>query len=123
MGSWCGEVELFPGHQIEVIIDFDRSHDSKATVLSQARAWVARVRRHEPEYRRWVADQVEEERRNTDEPMIADDIERLLRVATLECASDGSARVYWEDDDVLYDGLGFYTQLDAKGTCVGIHGN
>jgi hypothetical protein len=114
---------LFPGHWIEVFIDFDRNSDSQEAVLSQTRAWVARVRQYEPEYRRWIADQVVEDRWDTDEPMTAGDIERLLRVASLECAADGSARVYWDDNDVLYDGQGFFTQLDAKGTCLKVRGN
>jgi hypothetical protein len=123
MGSWFGEVELFPGHRIEVFIDFDKNCDSQEAVLLQAREWVARIRQHEPEYRRWVADQVVEGRWNTDEPMTTGDIERLLRVASLVCAPDGSAQVYWDDDDVLYYGHGFYTQLDAGGACVEIRGN
>lgn len=89
MGSWVGAVELFPGHQIEVFIDFDKNCDSQEVVLSQARAWVARVQQREPEYRRWVAGQLVEGRWNTDEPMTSADIERLLRVASLVCAPDG----------------------------------
>jgi hypothetical protein len=118
MDWWVGELDLFPGHQIEVFVEFYEEAGSREVVVSRAREWVARVRRREPEYRAWSAARLVEGRWNQDEPMTAADIERLLRLASLECSSDGSARVYWEDEDVLFYGHGFYTQLDAGGECV-----
>jgi hypothetical protein len=123
MGSWYGEVELFPGYRIEVCIDVDGTCGSQEIILSQAYAWVARLREREAEYRRWIAEQAVNGRWNTDEPMTTEDIEKLLRVALLLCETDGSARVYWDDDGVLYCDHGFCTKLDASGTCLEVRGN
>lgn len=118
MGWWIGETELFPSQRIELFIDFDRERESREAVLSKARVWIARVRQREPEYRRWAAGQLVGGRWNLDEPMTAADIEGLLRLLSMVCASDGSAQMYWDDEDVLYYGHGFYTQLAPDGECV-----
>src|SRR5687768_14806512 len=118
MDWWAGELELVPGHSIEVFVSFEAETDSRDAVLAQAREWVARVRRREPEYRTWTAAQLVDGRWNLEEAMTAADIRELLRPASLECAADGSARLYWEDEDVLFFGHGFYTQVDAGGECV-----
>jgi hypothetical protein len=123
MGSWFGELEVLAGQRIEVFIDFDKKRDSWEVVLSQARAWVVRIRQREPGYRRRTADQLAEGRWNKDEPMTTAAIEGLLRLASLVSARDGSAQVYWDDADVLFYGHGFSTQLSASGACLEIRGN
>jgi hypothetical protein len=50
--------------------------------------------------------------------MTAEDIGKLLRLLSIECESDGSARLYWHDEDVLFYGHGFYTQFAPSGECV-----
>jgi hypothetical protein len=118
MDWWVGELELFPGHRIELFVDFNVEQESQDAVLSQARWWLARVRQRESEYRAWSAEQLVAGRWNKDEPMTAADIEMLLRLASLECSSDGSARVYWDDEDLLFYGHGIYTQLNVSGECM-----
>jgi hypothetical protein len=118
MDWWVGEVDLFPGHRIEVFIEFDEENDSRDVVLFQAREWVGRLRRQEPAYRAWAAERLLEGRWNKDEPMTATEIEQLLSLASLECSSDGAARLYWDDEDVLFYGHGIYTQHAAEGSCV-----
>jgi hypothetical protein len=119
---WRATINLHPGHQIEVIVDYDiefnEAIDAQGTRMAQAREWIARVRQREPEYRMWTAEQLLGGRWNLDEPMTVEDIRQLLHPLSIECESDSSARVYWDDDDVLYYGHGFYTQLGAGGECI-----
>jgi hypothetical protein len=118
MNWWVGEPDLFPGHRIEVFIEFDEEEDSRDMVVSQAREWNTRLRQREQEYREWSAGRLVDGRWNKDEPMTAQDIQDLLRLASIECSSDGSAQVYWDDEDVLFYGHGIYTQLGAGGECI-----
>jgi hypothetical protein len=122
---WAGQVELFPNHRVELFVEpaTDRIVEPDAEAnsrfdLSRAREWVERVRRREPEYRAWSAAQLVESRWNKDDAMTAADIEELLDLATIECASDGGALLFWEDEDVLFAGHGLYTHVAADGTCL-----
>jgi hypothetical protein len=118
MDWWISEVELRPGYPIEVIVEYHEESDEREVVLSQARSWLTRVRQREPEYRRWAAEQLLDRRWNTDERMSAEDLVDLLRAHSVVCAADGTASVYWDDDDVLFSGHGLYTQLGADGECI-----
>jgi hypothetical protein len=92
--------------------------DAREARLVQAREWLLRLREGEPEYRGWSAQRLVDGRWNKDEPMTAEGIGHLLRLLSIECESDGSARLYREDEDMLFCGHGIYTKLDARGDCV-----
>src|SRR5262249_47369707 len=118
LGSWISEIIFRPDQRIEVFVDFDPDSEVPEAALSRARRWLERVQQREPAYRRWSASRLQAGRWNKDEPMTVDEIYRLLRLATLECATDGTARLYWDDEDVLFHGHGIITRLDAAGECV-----
>jgi len=111
---WIGEVKLRPGLRIEVFVEFYEESDVLEEALARARQWLTRVRAREWEYRQWAAVRLLDRRWNKDEPMTAVVIAELLQVASLECASDGTARLYWDDDDVLFYGHGLYSQLEGQ---------
>jgi hypothetical protein len=115
---WTGEVELTPGQRFALFVSFEEEDDGRDVVLAQASEWVARLRQFEPEYRAWSAARLVESRWNTDEPMTAADIDRLLRAASIECVEDGSALLYWDDGDKLFFGHNLYTELTPDGRCV-----
>jgi hypothetical protein len=118
MQWWIGEVDVVPGNRIELFVDFDAEKDSEAVVLSQARHGLQRLREREPEYRRWTAGRLIERRWNKEEPMTVTDISELLRVASILFLQDGRARIYWDDQDVLFAGHNLTTELDIGGQCV-----
>lgn len=118
---WTGEVELAPGQRVELFIGFEAEDEERERVLAQAREWVSRLRRFEPEYRAWTAAKLVDRRWNTEEPMTAADIEDLLRPASVACSEDGSARLYWDDGDRLFYGHNLYTELRPEGRCVEVH--
>ena len=121
---WTAEVELRPGQEVEVIICYDHEFnigiDARQARLIQARDWVLRIRKREAAYLTWSAQQLVDRRWNKDEPMTAQDIGQLLRLLSIECDSDGSARLNWDDEDVLFCGHGIYTQLAPSGECVAV---
>jgi hypothetical protein len=117
VGWWFGGVELFPGSPIAVYIYFGGEAASRDAVLSRGREWVARLRQREPEYRAWSAARLVGGHLNEDDPRTAADVERLLRPASLLCAPDGSAWVYWDDQDALFYDCALYTQLAPDGGC------
>src|SRR5262245_9638458 len=96
--QWVAEVELAPDHPIEVFVEFYEDEDDQSVVLAQAREWLARVRRREPAYRAWSAEQLVEGRWNKEEPMTATDIAGLLCLLSIVCAPDGTAELFWDDD-------------------------
>jgi hypothetical protein len=114
---WTGEVELAAGLRVALFVSSEEEDDEQDVVLAQARGWVARLRRFEPEYRAWSAARLVERRWNTDEPMTAADIEKLLRPASVECVEDGSALLYWDDGDRLFFGHNLFTELTPDGRC------
>ncbi len=116
---WAGVLDLEPGQRVEVFIDFHAEEDVLADVLSRARLGLARIRRLGPEYRRWTARQLLDRRWNCHEPMTVDDITELLKVASISFASDGAARVYWDDEDVLFGGHNVVTEIGPDGKCLG----
>jgi hypothetical protein len=118
MDWWVGELELYPGRRIEVFIDFNEEEDSQAEVFSRARCGLTRFREREPEYRRWTAAELLEGRWNKVELMTVSDITELLQVASILFLQDGRARVYWDDEDVLFFGHNVTTELDPNGECI-----
>jgi hypothetical protein len=116
--EWVAEVELRPGHPIEVIVEFHEGQDDQAVVLAQARDWLARVRRREPEYRAWSAERLVTRRWNTEEPMTAGDIAGLLSLLSIVCAPDGTAELFWDDDDRLFYSHAVVTWLGVDGDCI-----
>src|SRR5437868_4850162 len=81
---WVGSVEFAPGHRIDVFVTHDLENGRPADEIAAARRSLARIRRQEPEYRRWSAGRLLGARWNTDEPMTAEGIAGLLRVTSLE---------------------------------------
>jgi hypothetical protein len=118
MDWWICELDLIPGCPIEVFIDFNGDEGSRAEVLSQATRGLARLRERESEYRRWTAEQLVERRWNKEEPMTVANISDLLQVASVLFLEDGRARIYWDDDDVLFFGHNVTTELDTHGRCI-----
>ncbi len=118
--AWFAEVELAPGHLIEVAVEFREDEDDEVTMLGQARRWLARVRQREVEYRAWTAGKLVNGRWNTDEPMTTGDITELLGLLSVVCFPDGTAELFWDDDDRLVYGHGIGTLLGADGECVEI---
>lgn len=116
--AWVGEVDLNPDHPIEVITEFREGEDDQAAVLAQARRWLERVCQREPEYRAWSADRLVGGRWNKHEPMTAADIAGLLCLLSIVCAPDGTAQVFWDDDDRLFYGHSIGTQLGVDGKCI-----
>jgi hypothetical protein len=112
--QWVAEVEFAPDHSIEVIVEFHEGGNDEAVVLDQARRWLARVRQRELEYRAWSAGQLVDGRWNKDELMTPADIAGLLRLLSVVCAPDGTAELFWGDDDRLFYGHSICTRL---GTC------
>jgi hypothetical protein len=117
--GWVAEVDFHPDHPIEVIIEFHDERD-QSTLLSQAHQWVARVRRREPEYRAWSAKHLSTSRWNKEEPMTVEDIQGLLCLLSIVCAPDGTAELFWDDDDALFFGHNIGTQLAINGECVAV---
>jgi hypothetical protein len=116
--QWVAEVNFAPDHPIEVIVEFHEGEDDQRVVLAQAREWLARVGRREPEYRAWSAKQLLDGRWNKDEPMTLADIVGLLCLLSIVCAPDGTAELFWDDDDRLFYGHSIGTRLGADGECV-----
>jgi hypothetical protein len=85
--------------------------------LSCVRAGLERIRSKGPEYRRWTAEEVVDDRWNSEEPMTVEEIAELLRLASIDFHSDGGAALYWDDQDRLYGGHNLITELDAEGRC------
>jgi hypothetical protein len=119
---WTGTAEVTLGHPVDVQISYlpddSRPEETPEAVLVTAGRTLARVRRREPEYRRWSAGRLLETRWNTDEPMTVDDIDKLLRVASVLFFADGSAQIYWNDDDRLFWGNNLLTEVGPDGECV-----
>ena len=55
---------------------------------------------------------------NKDEPMTAADIAGLLRLLSVVCAPNGTAELFWGDDDRLFYGHSIGTRLGASGEYV-----
>ncbi len=123
-GCWLGEIELAPRQRVGVLVEDNDENQFEADIsvsearLAVAREWVDRVRRREPEYRRWLADRLVDRRWNEEQPMTADDIERLLRLVGIECETGGTARLNWDDDDMLFAGHNVVIWLGPDGECV-----
>jgi hypothetical protein len=115
---WVGAIDLFPGLPIDLFVVHDCQGGSPVKEIALARRGFLGVRKREPEYRRWTASQLLDKRWNQDEPMSADDIADLLRVASLEFSPDGRARIFWNDEDMLFGGHNVVTDLSAEGKCV-----
>lgn len=115
---WIGTVEFTPGGRVDVFIDHDPDVDPADEVAAAARRF-AHFRTHEPEHRRQSAGRLVETRWNADEPMTADDVAGLLRVASLTFLSDGRMQVYWDDGDRLFYGHNVVTDLSPEGEFVG----
>lgn len=114
---WTGRADLHPGRRIGLTVEAAAGPDP-AAALPAARAWVDRLRARQAEYRGWTAGQVLDTRLNKDRPMTAEQIADLIEVGELECAPDGTARVSWDDGEVLFHGHGIVTHLDPAGACV-----
>jgi hypothetical protein len=119
-GQWIANVEIASGHAIEVIVEFREGDDDQAAVLAQARQWLARVGQREPEYREWTAGELVNGRWNMDEPMTAADIAKLLSLLSVVCFPEGTAELFWDDDDRLFYGHSIGTLLGTDGGCAGI---
>jgi hypothetical protein len=119
-GQWIAKVEIAPDHPIEVVVELREDEDDEATGLEQARQWLARVRQREREYRVWTAGELVDGRWNTDEPMTAADIAGLLCLLSVVCFPDGTAELFWDDDDRLFYGHSIGTRFGADGECVEI---
>jgi hypothetical protein len=119
---WTGTAEVAQGRPADIQVSYEpddsRPEETPAVVLATAGRTLARLQRREPEYRRWSAGRLLETRWNTDEPMTVDDIVALLRVASVLFFADGSAHVYWNDDDRLFWGNNLLTEVGPDGECV-----
>jgi hypothetical protein len=115
---WIGKVEIAPGHSVEIFISPE--DDSPDVILPRVRDALERIRRDDHEYRRWTAEQVADDRWNSDEPMTVPEIAALLRLASINFCEDGSAGLYWDDQDRLYAGHNLITELDADGRCTAV---
>lgn len=114
---WTGEVQLQPDRPVGLTVEADPDAADPEGVLAKARAWLDRIREREADYTAWTAARLIETRFNTDEPMTAADIVRLISVTAVECFPDGTACITWEDNEVLFFGHGIVTHLDAAGSC------
>jgi hypothetical protein len=114
---WGGSIEFRPGHRVDIFVEHDDDGRTEEEI-ALARRSLARIREREPEYRLWSARQLHGKRWNTEEEMTVEDIARLLELATLEFAPNGTARIFWNDQDVLFAGHNVLTELDATGQCV-----
>jgi hypothetical protein len=119
---WTGSVEVVPGHPVDVQVSYvpddRRPEETPEAVLATAGRTLAHVRQREPDYRRWSAERLNGTRWNTDEPMTVDEIVALLRVASVLFFADGSAQIYWNDDDRLFWGNNLLTEVGPDGQCV-----
>jgi hypothetical protein len=115
---WVGSVDFLPGLRIDVFIVHEYDGATAQEELAQARRVFGRLKERELEYRRWSAAQLLWSRWNKHEPMTVDAITELLRVATLEVSPDGSASIYWNDDDELFYGHNVVTRLAPDGSCL-----
>jgi hypothetical protein len=121
-GLWIAKVEIAPDHPIEVHVEIRKDENDEAAVLEQARHWLARVRQREPEYRAWTAGELVDGRWNTAEPMTVADIAELLCLLSVVCFPDGTAELFWDDDDRLFYSHSIGTRIGADGECVDIDG-
>jgi hypothetical protein len=112
---WIGEVDFAPHHSVEIFIS--PAEYAPEDVLSRTRAGLARIRGNDLAYRRWTAEQVVDDRWNTEEEMTVSDITELLRLASIDFHPDGAAGLYWNDEDRLYGGHNLITEIDAEGRC------
>lgn len=117
---WVAEVEFTTDHPIEVIVEYHEDEYDQAAVLDQASRWLARLRQRELEYRIWSAGRLADPRWNKDEPMTAADIEVQLHLLSIVCAPNGTAEVFWDDNDRLFYGHSIVTRLGADGECVAV---
>jgi hypothetical protein len=115
---WVGEIDLRPSHRIEVFIDYELEEGAEAEVLAKAHQGLERLRQRELDYREWTANHLIDRRWNKDEPMTVQDLVELLEVASIQFFPDGRARIYWNDDDVLFGGHNVTTNINARGECV-----
>jgi hypothetical protein len=115
---WVGDTDFKPGRSIGVYVNFDPDEQVLVEVLSRARATMQRLRQEEAAYRRWTAERLLDKRWNRDEPMGVEDVAGLLEVASIDFDSDGGARVYWDDQDVLFYGHNVITRIRPDGECV-----
>src|SRR5262245_28677575 len=99
---WVVEVSYGSHREIEVIVAFPEGTEDRDAVLTHARAWLARLRKHECEYRDWSAERL---RSRIPDKTVAE-IAELLQLLSIECSPDGTARLYWDDDDQLFAGHG-----------------
>jgi hypothetical protein len=112
---WIGKVELRPDHPVELFISGEG--DPPEAILAHVPLWLGRIRREEPQYRRWTAGQVAGGGWNPEDVMTVEEITALLRLASVSFDSDGEASLSWDDQDRLCCGHGLVTDLDADGKC------
>jgi len=116
---WAGVLDLSPGCQFVLLIDFNKYTDNWEVVVAQAREWVDRVRQREPEYRAWSAARLVGDHWIKNESKTVADVERILRLEFLDCRTTGDAWLRWADDRYqLSEGYGIFTRLDSDGECV-----
>jgi hypothetical protein len=112
---WIGAADLTPGQAIEIFISPEEG--SPEEVLPRVRVGLERIRSKDPDYRRWTAEQVVDDRWNSEEAMTVEEITTLLRLASIDFHLDGGAALYWDDKDRLYGGHNLITELDSEGRC------
>ncbi len=116
---WSSEFDLSPNRRVEIFISPENgSPDEPSELFSWVRAGLMRIQSTDHEYRRWTAAQVIDTRWNTEEPMTVEEITDLLRLASIDFHPDGSAGLYWDDQDRLYGGHNLITELDNDGKCI-----
>ncbi len=113
---WIGKADLTAEHTVEIFISPD--NDAPEAVLNRARAGLMRIRSNDLNYRRWTAEQVMDDRWNSEEEMTVEEITALLQLASIDFHSDGGAGLYWDDADRLYGGHNLITELDPNGKCI-----
>jgi hypothetical protein len=116
---WVGEVHLSPNHRVEMFISPENGlPDEPEELFSWVRAALGRIRSKDRDYRGWTASQVIDTRWNLEEPMTVEEITDLLGLASIDFHPDGSAGLYWNDQDRLYGGHNLITELDKDGKCI-----
>jgi hypothetical protein len=113
---WIGETEWLQGQSVEFFIS--PGEGLAEVTIHAARSSLDQIRDRDLEYRHWTAEQVKDDRWNSEEDMTVEEITNLLKLASIDFHSWGGAALYWNDEDRLYGGHNLITEIDPSGECV-----
>lgn len=117
---WEGRVDMLPGHSVSISLTVEDDEDSATDIdalIQHGRRIVAFIREHEPEARLVAADElldIYNQEWNDGKPLDEEEFMDRLAIDDVNVADDGSAELFYKDDD-LFAGHTVVVTIDTAG--------